>query len=648
MACRIARAWTFIVIVHFMVQIALQVVTLMDNQQAKAATSLCLARANVPTGVPIFQNGELSLCNGVPGHTNVTCIPLASVDNSIRYSTLTEVDTDPLTTFNLDQVLDVPVGGTHHYITGRCALSLEWMFVAFRNNAAEDIATICFQFWLLIISLLAVIQDSIPHLAVCIASHLLDVGWAGFRIRSTIQLKEDYYSVIVDAACQGEDMLGDWWDQRLDHAVPLFATNVVTLILLSALAVILFRWYARINFCRMGASPAVTRMYKIALSFSAFLQLGAFFTILAVGMWIDLLSCDVVSGLDGNVKSDQAGFFVLTVIFAPWIISGWWAIFREIKWAFVLFGVFHAFLLTLWPGMLASAIFRYVLKNWSFFACVSVTSYLFVVATAIMAVVCRMSFGRGLGHFLRVESELSSSGFPASFFSNDPAEKAPRDTLTSLDFDFLDAEKARKGSMDKDGCSMDIRPFTVESSKYSAHSISFGIKKNIPMPPVSAALPTTRDTSTAIVRALNRGIEKALPEVRVDPESRPSSYVSCTSNDGSKEFTSPIEKEKLQIRPPPEAHLPAPFKESRSRKQTPSLLTQATCISTASCSQVEVTHARKGLVLCARAKTVAMSTTPSIRASSPVDTVLPHENNPSVDFGTQGGFFPQQDAYGRI
>jgi hypothetical protein len=84
----------------------------------------------------------------------------------------------------------------------------------------------------------------------------------------------------------------------------------------------------------MGASPSINKMYKvrlqipylrhpdlggflfpqIALSFSAFLQLGAFFTILSVGMWIDLLSCDVVANLDGNPRSDQAGYFVLAVV----------------------------------------------------------------------------------------------------------------------------------------------------------------------------------------------------------------------------------------------------------------------------------------------------------------------------------------------
>ena len=49
--------------------------------------------------------------------------------------------------------------------------------------------------------------------------------------------------------------------------------------------------------------------------------------------------------------------------------------------------------------MFANAIYRYIFVTWSFFACVSVTSYLFVLATAVIAIICRMNFGKGLGHF---------------------------------------------------------------------------------------------------------------------------------------------------------------------------------------------------------------------------------------------------------
>lgn len=633
MACPIVRAWAVLVIMHFIVQVALQAVTLKDNQQAKAQTGLCISLANVPIGLPLLENDSLSLCNGIPGHHNVTCIFIASASakNSSVSSALTTVNVKGFSNFDLDQNIVIRVGGQEHFVTGRCAVSLQFMFDAFRNDAAEDIATICFQFWLLIVSLLAILQDSIPHLAVCVASHLLDVAWAGFRIKSTIALREDYYSLIVDSACNGEDMLGNWWEQRLGHAAPLFGANVITLILLAALAVILFRRFAKINRCHMGASLSINKMYKIALAFSAFLQLAAFFTILAVGMWIDLLSCSLVADLDGNVRSDQAAFFVLAMIIAPWIISGWWAVFREVKWAFVLFSVLHAFLLSLWPGMLASAIFRYVLKNWAFFACVSVASYLFVVATAIMAVVCRLNFGRGLGHFLRVESDLNSSGFPASFFTNDPVEKDRSSSPESFDFGLMDPEKPRKGSFDSgDYKPMDIRPYTPKSSKYSLRSLSLETSSNYPESPIVVALPTARGVGSVTTRDLKRCTEKALPSLRTNPGSRPTT----------------ADKERSIIQPPPNAYLQDPYQGTRSRKETPSLLTQATGTSTNSCSHVVVSLARKDPVISATARTIAVNTISSGYTPPSGITATRYESRPSTNSSTKGRFHSQPDSRG--
>ncbi|KAF9649138.1 hypothetical protein BDM02DRAFT_1970021 [Thelephora ganbajun] len=401
MARPFVRVWVVLVIVHFIVQIALQGVTLKDNKQAKNTTSLCLSLVQTPVGLSLLEDDNLSMCNGIPGYNNVTCILISSAREPSPLPSLNDTDAKALMGFDLDldDIHTIILSGSEHFVTSRCVLSLQWIYDVFRDNVAEDVATICFQFWLLIVSLLAVLQDSIPHLAVCIASHVLDVGWAGFRIKSTITLRQNYYKLVVDGACGGKDLLGNWWDQRLAHAAPLFGTNVITLILLGALSVILFRRYAKINFSRIGVSPPITRMYKIALAFSAFLQLAAFFTIIAAGMWIDRISCGAITSLVGNIRAYQATFFVLAAIIAPWVISGWWAVFREVKWAFVLFAVLHAFLLPLWPTMFASTVYRYIFRTWSFFACVSITSYLFVLATTIMAVICRLHFGRGLGHF---------------------------------------------------------------------------------------------------------------------------------------------------------------------------------------------------------------------------------------------------------
>ena len=53
---------------------------------------------------------------------------------------------------------------------------------------------------------------------------------------------------------------------------------------------------------------------QIALAFLVFLQLAAFFTILAVGMWIDRVSFGAINSLAKHIRVYQATFIVLAVV----------------------------------------------------------------------------------------------------------------------------------------------------------------------------------------------------------------------------------------------------------------------------------------------------------------------------------------------
>ena len=114
-----------LVVVHFVVQVALQGLTLRDNQQAKGVTNLCLSLAQVPMGLPLLDRDGLSMCDGIPGHNDVACVLIASASapplppNGVRPRALSD--------FNLDGVSSITLAGTEHSITGRCALSLQWI-----------------------------------------------------------------------------------------------------------------------------------------------------------------------------------------------------------------------------------------------------------------------------------------------------------------------------------------------------------------------------------------------------------------------------------------------------------------------------------------------------------------------------------------
>jgi len=261
---------------------------------------------------------------------------------------------------------------------------------------------------------------------------------------------------------------------------------------------------------------------------------------------------------------------------------------------------------------------------------------------------------------VRVEADLSSSGFPGSFFTND-APYARDGSPTSFDFVLLDVEKARKGSKlnEKEG-PMHIQPYALESSDYSSHSLSFETRTDDYKTPVIATFPPPGTTSAATIRtSLNKGNVKIIPTVDIKPASRPASYLSCTDSD-AKSATFARDKETAQIQPPPEAHLQAPYKETRSRKDTPSLMTQATGTSTTSYSHAVITFASKNPVVSAAPKTMLMNTMSS-RYISSEGTVLPREDRLTTVSGTNASIkrasqdapsrvnFPLQlDSHGRI
>lgn len=166
---------------------------------------------------------------------------------------------------------------------------------------------------------------------------------------------------------------------------------------------------------------------------------------------------------------------------------------------------------------------------------------------------------------------------------------------------------------------MHIHAHALDPRKYSAHALSFETSTTVD--PESSA-------KTAF-RPLNDGSEKPL---KVDSKSPTLTHLSRTDSNDSNS-TAFTHKDESWIQPPPEVYLQTP-KETRSRKETPSLITQATYGSTGSYSQAVITFASKSRVVSATARTMVPNTTPSKRTPPPVDPVTPLEDRPNTDSGT--------------
>ena len=168
-----------------------------------------------------------------------------------------------------------------------------------------------------------------------------------------------------------------------------------------------------------------------------------------------------------------------------------------------------------------------------------------------------------------------------------------------------------------------IHAHTLNPRKYSAHTLSFETS-------------TTVDSESPIKTAFhppNSGREKPLG---VDSKSPPI-YLSYTNSNDS-DITAFTRKDETWIQPPPDAYLQVPPNETRSRKETPSLITQATYGSANSCSQGVITFASRSPVVSATARTIVTDATPSTRTPSLVDPVTPQEDRPSPDSGTRINF----------
>lgn len=64
-----------------------------------------------------------------------------------------------------------------------------------------------------------VLNESIPHLGAGFFGHVLGTAWAGYRVYSTHGLMDRYRNHIVPKACNGRDIMGDWWENRIDDGV---------------------------------------------------------------------------------------------------------------------------------------------------------------------------------------------------------------------------------------------------------------------------------------------------------------------------------------------------------------------------------------------------------------------------------------------
>jgi len=197
--------------------------------------------------------------------------------------------------------------------------------------------------------------------------------------------------------------LGGWWNLRTGHSV-----------------------YARQSFELVGASPQIHQVYKSVLLLSVCVQLGGFFAIASTAMWLAKASSGTIALVAKNLNLYRAVFSIMAILEVPWTILGWICFRRESRRQFLIFAGISLLLLASSSGIFASPLYQFIFQTWPFFATMTITSYLLVVATFFLSIWCRTQFGKGLPEYLKPKETLEGEDFTPVHFNDAASVKSEK------------------------------------------------------------------------------------------------------------------------------------------------------------------------------------------------------------------------------
>jgi len=291
------------------------------------------------------------------------------------------------------------------FVSNQCVEVLSWPIQMLKNTKREDIVFVAFQFWAFSMSIVALLNESTPHVIASLMTHMLATSWGAFQIVSTASFKQEFRRITIDGACDGVNLLPQYWGQRGDAEISLLAVNCATLAISMVLSWKLLRAFGWQTFKRIGASLQISRIYKIVLILSITLQLSIFFIVVSMALWIDQLYNGPAGLSTKHAKAFEGVYWVVMLALIPWIAMGWFASRRERRRMMLVFLVLSALLIAAWAFMFVSRAFRVTFMTWTFFALMSVCAVTLTLLTLVFGILCRVNFGRGLKQYLQVEDE---------------------------------------------------------------------------------------------------------------------------------------------------------------------------------------------------------------------------------------------------
>jgi len=300
-------------------------------------------------------------------------------------------------------------------LNSECLWALTYPVSILLNTKREDIVFIAFQFWLLGMSTVALLNESIPHILASLLTHMLATAWAAFQIKRTSDFHAQFARLTTNGACKPLNVLPQYWRDRSNAEIPSLALNALGLVASAFLTWRLIKLFGWQTFKRVGASLTINRVYKIVLTLSITIQLSLFFMVVTVALWIDQLFNGQIAQLAKLATLYKFMFTATLVLLVPWLMMGWFAVRRELRIPMMIFLVLSIGYLAGWAIMFLSHSFRWTFVQWRFFSLMAIASVLLTLTAFVLGIICRANFGKGLSRHLNAQHRLPDDDFVRAY-----------------------------------------------------------------------------------------------------------------------------------------------------------------------------------------------------------------------------------------
>ncbi|ODN89212.1 hypothetical protein L198_06535 [Cryptococcus wingfieldii CBS 7118] len=287
-------------------------------------------------------------------------------------------------------------GGVDTFVSQQCAAGFAWSVNSLDNFVREEIVLACFFMWVLGLAVVAVLNESIPHLMALLFSLVLTIAWSANDLRLSFAFWRKFSEMVQNNCGDDSSFFPDYLAKRGHQRTDARAERLGVLETERQLR----------TFQRIGASSTMNKMYKLVLGLSIILQLDAFVLVTFFALYLDQITRGQASYFMSNCKAFQALYSILVIMLFPWLYFGWKSIRTESRIQFMVFIGLSVFFLAGWAISFASPTFRTTFTHWSFFKALGILALILTVASLVLAVLRRMTFGRGLSEYLEIGDDV--------------------------------------------------------------------------------------------------------------------------------------------------------------------------------------------------------------------------------------------------